>query len=67
MKLSKVEYRNLSDHGGEHYYKSVRVGNFWSNNYIEYQSNAEKTLSIWEYHKWSQKIWYMENPINDSN
>ena len=42
MKLSKVEYRNLSYHGGEHYYKSVRVGNFWSNNYIEYQSNAEK-------------------------
>ena len=53
MKLSKVEYRNLSDHVREHYYKSVRVRNFWSNNYIEYQSNAEKTPSIWEYRKWS--------------
>ena len=29
----------------------VRVSNFWSNNYIEYESNGErsKTLSIEEY------------------
>ena len=28
----------------ENYYKPVRVSNFWSNNYIEYDRN--KTLSV---------------------
>ena len=34
----------------ENSYKSVRVSNFWSNNYDEYESNAEenKILSIEE-------------------
>ena len=33
------------------YYKPVRVRNFWSNNYIEYESNRDKnkTLSVGEY------------------
>ena len=26
----------------EDYYKPVRVGNFWNNNYIKYESNADK-------------------------
>ena len=32
----------------EYYYKAVRVSNFWSNNYIEYESNGDrnKTLSV---------------------
>ena len=36
----------------ERYYKPVIVGNFWSNDYIEYKSNCDrnKTLSIKEYH-----------------
>ena len=40
--------RNLCEHEGEVYYKPVRIGNFWSNNYIEYESNGDrnKTLSI---------------------
>ena len=35
----------------EDYYKPVRIGNFWSRNYIEYESNGDrnKTLSIEEY------------------
>ena len=35
----------------ESYYKPVRVSNFWSNNYIEYESNSDKnkTLSAEEY------------------
>ena len=34
-------------------YKPVRVNNFWSNNYIEYESNGDrnKTLSVEEYLK----------------
>ena len=35
----------------ENYYKPVRVINFWSNNYIEYESNVDrnKTLSVEKY------------------
>ena len=35
----------------EDYYKPVRAGTFYSNNYIEYESNGDrnKTLSIEEY------------------
>ena len=35
----------------EHYYKPVWVSDFWSNNYIEYESNGckNKTLSFEEY------------------
>ena len=35
----------------EDYYKPVRAGNIWSNNYIEYESNGykNKTLSVEEY------------------
>ena len=43
-----MEIRNLSKHMKEVYYKPVRVGNFWSNNYIEYD-DRNKTLSVEEY------------------
>ena len=44
--------KNLFEHKvEENYYKPVRVRNFWSNNYIEYENNNDrnKTLSIEEY------------------
>ena len=45
--------KNLFEHDKEEviYNKSVRVSNFWSNNYIEYESNGDgnKTLSIEQY------------------
>ena len=44
---------NLSEHEKEeeHYYKPIRVSNFWSNNYIEYEGKGDrnKTLSVEEY------------------
>ena len=41
---------NLFENEGEDYYKPVRVGNFWSNSYIEYKSKGNrKTLSVEEY------------------
>ena len=44
------DIRNLFDHKEEDYYKSVRVRNFWSNNYIEHKSKGDrKTLSVEEY------------------
>ena len=42
--------RNLFEHEGEGFYKPAAVGNFWSNNCIEYKSKCDrKTLSIEEY------------------
>ena len=35
------DIRNLFEHDKEDYHKPVRVGNFWSNNYIEYKSNSD--------------------------
>ena len=37
------DIRNLVEHDEEeNYYKPVRVGNFWSNNYIEYKSKGDR-------------------------
>ena len=50
MKQSKIRNTiNLFQHEEEeNYCKPVRVGNFWSNNYLEFESNGDrnKTLSI---------------------
>ena len=42
--LFKDEYKEVE----ENYYKPVKVSNFWSSNYIEYESNGDKnkTLSV---------------------
>ena len=36
------------EHEEENYYKLVKIGSFWSNTFIEYESNGDgnKTLSI---------------------
>ena len=34
--------RKFFEHEKEDFYKSVRVGNFWTNNYIEYESNGDR-------------------------
>ena len=56
LKLLKKEYLEIlriffHQEEEENYYKLVRVSNFWSNNYIEYESNSDrnKTLSVEEY------------------
>ena len=35
----------------DNYYKPIKVGNFWKNCYIEYESNSDKnkSLSVKEY------------------
>ena len=65
--ITNIQYiTNLFQHEEkEVYYKLARGGNFWSNNYIEYESNGDrnKTLSIEEY---LTKIRpYLKNIIND--
>ena len=35
-----TDIKNLFEYEEENYYKSVRVNNFWSNSYIEYESNS---------------------------
>ena len=36
------DIRNLFENEEEDYYQPVQVGNFWSNNYIEYGSNDDR-------------------------
>ena len=36
------DIRNLFEQEKEDYYKPVRVGYFWSINYIEYESNGDR-------------------------
>ena len=36
------DIRNLFQHEEEDYFKPVRVGNFWSNKYIEYESTGDR-------------------------
>ena len=36
------DIRNFPEHERKYYYKLVRVGKFWCNNYIEHGSNADK-------------------------
>ena len=61
------DIKNLFEHEEEeeNYYKPARASNFWSNNYIEYESNGDgnKTLSVEEYLK---KIrLYLKNILNN--
>ena len=46
FKTERIEHEEV-----EKFYKPVRVTNFWSNNYFEYESNGDrnKTLSVKEY------------------
>ena len=37
---------NLSELLKEHYFKSVRVNSFYSNNYIAYESNGDKNKTL---------------------
>ena len=60
------DIRRLSeDEKEENYYKPLRVGNFWSNNYIEQESsgNRNKTLSSEEYFNKIRS--YLKDIIND--
>ena len=59
------------------YYKPVREGNFWNNNYIEYESNGDKNKNnskrisytnetlLKRYYNQSSKFWYMKSSINN--
>ena len=55
------------------FYKAVSAGNFYSNNYIEYESNGDinKTLSIKEYldkiKPFSKDIIISKNPIHENS
>ena len=44
------DIRNLFEDEGEDYYQSVSVGNFWSDNYVGYESKGDrKILSVKNY------------------
>ena len=60
------DFRTLFENEEEekNYYKPVSVSNFWSNNYIEYESNNDrnKTVSVEEY--LNKIISYLKDIIN---
>ena len=59
------DMKNLFEHEEEKCYKAVRVNIFWSNSYVEYESNGDrnKTLSV---EKYLNKITpYLNNIINN--
>ena len=60
------DIRNLLEHEEEkHYYIPVRLCNFWSNNYIEYESNNDRNKMI-SSQKYLDKISpYLKDIIND--
>ena len=49
----------------EDYYKPIRVDNFWNNNSIEYESNADgnKTLLIEQFHNKTRP--YLKDILNN--
>ena len=58
------DIRNYLEHGEEDYCKPVIVGNFWSNNYIDYKSTGNrKTLSVKKYIKKIRP--YLKDIINN--
>ena len=40
------DIRTLFEEEEECYYKSERVGSFWNNNYIEYESNGDENSNV---------------------
>ena len=61
------DIKNLSEHEEEeNYQKPVRVSNFWSNNYLEYESSSDrnKTLPVEEYFDKIRP--YLKDIINNS-
>ena len=46
--IKNIRYiKNLFEHEEEEiYYKPVRVSNFWSNNFMEYESNADRNKTL---------------------
>ena len=41
-----IDIKNRFEYKEEDSYKPVRVGNFWSNNYVKYERNSDKKDTI---------------------
>ena len=58
--------KNLFEHEeDEHYYNLVRASNFWSNNYIEYESNHEKNKATSVEENINKIRSYLKDTINN--
>ena len=40
-----IDFRKIFVHKEKHYFKLVKVGKFWSNNYTEYGNNGDRSKS----------------------
>ena len=41
-----IDFRKIFVHKEKHYFKLVKVGKFWSNNYTEYGNNGDRSKSV---------------------
>ena len=58
--------KNLFEHEEEeNYCKPVRVSNFWSNNYIEYESNSDRNETLSAEEHLNQIRPYLKDIINN--
>ena len=58
--------KNLFENEEEDYYKPVRISNFWSNNYIEYEINGDKNKTYQLKKEYLNKIRpYLKDILND--
>ena len=68
VKLKKRNrwHHNLFNCKLQDYYKPVRVGNFWNNNYIEYERNGDTKNKTLPFDKYLNKFRpYLKDVIND--
>ena len=62
-----MSIRNIFEHGDEeeNYYKPLVVGNFWSNNYIEYKSNNDRNKALLDEEYLNKIRLYLKEIINN--
>ena len=62
-----MSIRNIFEHGDEeeNYYKPLNVGNFWSNNYIEYKSNNDRNKALLDEEYLNKIRPYLKEIINN--
>ena len=49
----------------EHYYKASRVGQFYSNNYIEYEFNGDRNKTLWIREYLDENKLYLKDTISN--
>ena len=65
MEQSNLEQLEIWQEKELLHYKPVRVGNFWSNNYIEYGSKGDRNKTLWVKEDINEIKPYLQGIINN--